>query len=50
VGGAGAVACLLSIFLLFRTKYVRYLMAFWCMFFYEGFDIRFWDIEISQYF
>ena len=23
-------ACLLSNFLLFRTKYVRYLMAFWC--------------------
>ena len=23
-------ACLLSSFLLFRTRYVRYLMAFWC--------------------
>ena len=25
--------CLLSSFLLFNTKYVKYLMAFWCMFF-----------------
>jgi hypothetical protein len=25
--------CLLSSFLLFRTKYVRYLKAIWCMFF-----------------
>ena len=25
--------CLLSSFLLFNTRYVRYLMAFWCMFF-----------------
>ena len=27
------VVCLLSSFLLLSTRYVRYLMAFWCMFF-----------------
>ena len=29
--GGGTGACLLSNFLLFSTKYVRYLMAFWWM-------------------
>ena len=29
----GTRVCLLSSFLLFRIRYVRYLMALWCMFF-----------------
>jgi hypothetical protein len=29
--GGGTGVCLLSSFLLFSTKYVRYLIAFWCM-------------------
>lgn len=41
--GGGMGVCLLSSFLLFRTKHVRYLMAFWCIFFHEGFDVSFWD-------
>ena len=31
--GGGTGICLLSSLFLFRTRYVRYLMAFWCMFF-----------------
>ena len=33
VGDWGWDTCLLSSFPLFKTRYVRYLMAFWCMFF-----------------
>ena len=29
----GTRVCLLSSFVLFRTRYVRYLMACWCIFF-----------------
>ena len=33
-GGGGRMGvCLLSSFILFRTRYVRSLMAIWCMFF-----------------
>ena len=32
-GGGGTCACLLSSFLLFKTRYVRYVMMFWSMFF-----------------
>ena len=31
--GGRTGACLLISFLLFRTKYMRYIMAFWCIFF-----------------
>ena len=34
--GSGTGFCLLSSFFLFRTRYIRYLMAIWCMFFYEA--------------
>lgn len=43
-------ACLLTNFLLFETEYVRCLMTFICVFFHEGFDIRFWNIEINEFF
>ena len=33
--------CLLSSFLLFKTKYVRYLNAFWCMSFMRLFMLDF---------
>ena len=45
----GVSVLLLSSFLLFRTKYVRYLMAFWCVCFHEGFNIGFWDVEIGEF-
>ena len=35
------VVCLLSSFLLLSTRYVRYLMAFWCMFFMSFFMLVF---------
>lgn len=38
----------LSSFLLFRTKYVWYLMAFWCIF-YEGFNVKLWDDEFIEF-
>ena len=33
--------CLLSKFLLFRTRYVRYLMALWCKFFMSDLMLEF---------
>ena len=33
MGGRGTCVCLFLSFLLFRMRYVRYLMAFWCMIF-----------------
>ena len=30
-GGGRTGACLLFCFVLFRTKHVRYMVAFWCM-------------------
>ena len=45
---------LLSSFLLFRTRYVRYLMAFWCIFFmrvlilvFRIFSLISWSMECS---
>ena len=35
--GGGTGNCLISSFLLFRTRYVRYYMAFWCMCFMRFF-------------
>ena len=42
--GGGTGFCLLSNFLLFRIRYVRYLMTLWCIFFMK-IDIGFWDFE-----
>jgi hypothetical protein len=42
-------ACLLSSFLLFKTKYVRYLMAFWCMFFMRVLIIDFGILRLVSF-
>jgi len=46
--GQGRVACLLSSFLFFRIRYVRYLMTFLWMFFHEGFGVGFWDVKFIE--
>ena len=41
--GGGKGVWLFSSFLLFRTRCVRYLMAFLCIYFQKDFDGWFWD-------
>ena len=41
--------CLLSSFLLFNTRYVRYLMAFWCMFFMRLLILVFGILRSSKF-
>ena len=41
--------CLLSSFLLFRTKYVRYLMVFWCMFFKRVLNLVFGVLSLVSF-
>ena len=41
--------CLLSSFILFNTKYVRYLMAFWCIFFMRLFMLVFGILRSSSF-
>jgi hypothetical protein len=43
------VFCLLSNFLLFNTRYVRYLMAFWCMFFMSFLMLVFGMLRSSSF-
>ena len=43
------VFCLLSNFLLFNTRYVRYLMAFWCMFFMSFLTLFFGMLMSSSF-
>ena len=40
------MACLLSSFLLLRTRYVRYLMAFWCMYFMSVLILEFGSLNL----
>ena len=54
--GGGTGVCLLSSFLLFRTRYVRYLMTFWCIFLMSVlilvlgiFSLISWSMECSSY-
>ena len=42
------MVCLLSSFLLLRTKYVRYLMAFWCIFFMSDLILDFGSLSLSS--
>ena len=40
--------CLFSSFLLFRTRYVRYLMTFWCMFFMRALMMDFGIFKLTS--
>jgi hypothetical protein len=45
-GGGGMGACLFTSFLLFRTRHVRYLMAFWCVFFKRVLMVAFGNFRL----
>ena len=36
-------------FHLFRTRYVRYLMAFWCIYFHECFKAWFLEFKVGKF-
>ena len=42
------MVCLLSSFLLLRTRYVRYLMAFWCIFFMNDLILDLGSLSLSS--
>ena len=46
--GGGIGVCLLSSFLLFRTRYVRDLMAFWCILFMRVLMLVFRLVNLSM--
>ena len=46
----GGGACLLSSSLLFRDKYMRYLVAFWCMFFMSILTLDFGRLSLLSLF
>ena len=48
-GGGGTDVCFLSSFLLFRTRYVRYLMTFWCIFFMRVLIFDFGTFRLASF-
>ena len=42
------MVCLLPSFLLLRTRYVRYLMAFWCIFFMSDLILDFGSLSLIE--
>jgi hypothetical protein len=48
MGEGGTIVCLFSSFLLFKTRYVRYLMAFRCMFFMRVLMVDFGSFMLTS--
>ena len=46
--GGGTGICLLTSFFSFRLMYVRYLMAFWCMFFMRVLVMNFRSFRLAS--